>query len=91
VFLSRIATGPFRHPTPTSDGQVAAGVDRAHVGLPHISRDHSRQQSPSTPGAPGYLGLSPAQDAANLLEQTRAFSRAVNELRANMEQLGTLP
>ena len=34
--------------------------------------------------APGYL--SPADDAVNLLEQTRAFSRAVNQLQADMEQ-----
>ena len=35
-------------------------------------------------GAPGYLSLT--DDAVDLLEQTRAFSRAVNQLQADMEQ-----
>ena len=38
-------------------------------------------------GACESLGLNPAESGADLLEQTRLFSRGVNQLQADMEQL----
>ena len=84
--LSRhLGTGPSRYPAPTSNHPVAVGCDKGY-GLPHDSLDRSSQTEPQHGGTPEYLGLSPAENVATLLEQTRAFSRAVSQLQADMEQ-----
>jgi hypothetical protein len=84
--LSRhLGTSPLRHPASTSRHPVALGCDKGY-GSPSDSRDRSSQTEPQHGGTPEYLGLSPAENVATLLEQTRAFSRAVNQLQADMEQ-----
>jgi hypothetical protein len=54
-------------------------------------RDESGHLFEPSSGAPMYVRLSPAEEAAILLDQTRAFSRAVDQFRAAMEQYGMMP
>ena len=65
---------------------LSSHLETASLGLPAPTSDRE-----ATVGDKGHVGaieyLSPADDAANLLEQTRAFSKAVKQLRADMEQL----
>ena len=72
---------------PTFDRRVAAICDKVRGSLPDDPRDCAGHTKPQNGSTSGRFGISPAENGANLLKQTRMFSRSVNQLQADMEKL----